>query len=277
VDSLRTLRYPSLFGIRNLRFVEADVRAGLQRLPDETYTALIHLAAITDAEGSVGKAEEVRRNNLEGTESAAEFCLQRKIPMIFPSSTSVYGSQSSRVDEDCPPDQLRPQSPYAETKLEEEKLIADFRNQGLRSIVLRLATIAGPSPGMRFHTAVNKFCWQACLGQPVTVWKTALHQKRPYLALEDAVDSFLGAVQALAAPECPGLVNVVTRNHTVDEILSMIRRWRPSLQVKMTESRIMNQLSYEVVSRYAEKIGFIPRGSIESCIQKTLEWLPSPA
>jgi len=271
---MRTFRYSSLFRVQNFRFIEGEVRRSLDRLPSEKYTALFHLAAITDAEKSTEIADEVRNNNLESTQKACEFCLERNIPLIFPSSTSVYGSQESQVDEDCPASQLRPQSPYAETKLQEEKTVHYFREKGLRCVILRLATIAGPSQGMRFHTAVNKFCWQAAQGQSVTVWKTALHQKRPYLALEDCVKAFLGASHALQSCTVPEVVNVVTRNHTVDEILEMIRRRCPRLRIEMTESRIMNQLSYEVVSKYSKTIGFAATGSIERCIQETLDVLP---
>ena len=54
-------------------------------------------------------------------------------------------------------------------------------------MVLRLGTIFGPSPGMRFHTAVNKFIFYAVTGRPLTVWSDAVALVRPYLALEDAV------------------------------------------------------------------------------------------
>ena len=50
---------------------------------------------------------------------------------------------------------------------------------------------------MRFHTAVNKFCWQATMGQPISVWTTAYDQKRPYLDIEDDVDYLLYSVGAL--------------------------------------------------------------------------------
>ena len=53
-------------------------------------------------------------------------------------------------------------------------------------ISLRFGTIVGPSSGMRFHTAVNKFCMQAYINVPLHVWKTALKQFRPYLSLKDA-------------------------------------------------------------------------------------------
>ena len=58
---------------------------------------------------------------------------------------------------------------------------ASDAKKGLKGVSCRFGTIFGASPGMRFHTAVNKFCWQAVMGQPITVWSTAYDQKRPYL------------------------------------------------------------------------------------------------
>ena len=43
---------------------------------------------------------------------------------------------------------------------------------------------------MRFHTAVNKFCLNASLRKDITVYKTALHQYRPYLSIKDAFKVF---------------------------------------------------------------------------------------
>ena len=75
--------------------------------------------------------------------------------------------------------------------LKEENLILDFyKNKGLKAVVFRFGTIFGISQGMRFHTAVNKFCWQAVMNQPISVWKTAYDQKRPYLELKDASNAF---------------------------------------------------------------------------------------
>ena len=48
----------------------------------------------------------------------------------------------------------------------------------MKFIILRFGTIYGVSSGMRFHTAVNKFCYQAAFNKPLTVWKTALNQKK---------------------------------------------------------------------------------------------------
>ena len=90
--------------------------------------------------------------------------------IIIISSTSVYGKQSSIVDENCKLDQLQPQSPYAEVKLKEEQLVRKLlKANKIKAVVCRFGTIYGISSGMRFHTAVNKFCWQACLNEPLTI------------------------------------------------------------------------------------------------------------
>ena len=68
------------------------------------------------------------------------------------------------------------------TKLKEEILVKNYyENYGVKATTLRLGSICGISPGMRFHAAISKFCFQASTDQSISVWKTALNQKRPYL------------------------------------------------------------------------------------------------
>ena len=50
------------------------------------------------------------------------------------------------------------------------------RLKKLKFITLRLGTISGISKGMRFHTAVNKFCLNTILGYEIPVWTNALKQ-----------------------------------------------------------------------------------------------------
>jgi nucleoside-diphosphate-sugar epimerase len=116
-----------------------------------------------------------------------------------------------------------------------------------------MGTIFGTSPGMRFHTAVNKFIWQACVGQPLTVWRTALDQKRPYLAVNDAVRALRFIVENDLFDR--RVYNIVTLNATVREIVDSIRLHAPNLEVNLVESPIMNQLSYEVSSEAIGRLG----------------------
>ena len=190
VDNMMTQRYSSLFNLPSTgcyRFHDADVTTMNLIEELESVDVVIHLAAITDAAGSFDNAKQLEDNNYEATGRVAEACAATGTRMICLSSTSVYGTQKSVVSENCSLEELRPQSPYAETKLREEKLVGSLaQEKGLSAVTFRFGTIFGPSPGMRFHTAVNKFCWQAAMRQPITVYRTAYDQKRPYLDLNDA-------------------------------------------------------------------------------------------
>lgn len=273
IDNLATQRYCSVFHLPpegRYRLIEGDVLdLPLDPLLDGA-DAVIHLAAITDAAGSLERRQEVERVNLGATRRLAACCAERGCPLIHLSSTSVYGTQQSRVAEDCGEEELRPQSPYAETKRAEEKLL-ESQAERLAFVTLRFGTICGVSPGMRFHTAVNKFCWQAAHHQPITVWRTALHQKRPYLDLEDAVRALAWVIQHSLYDG--RIYNVATDNLTVAQIVNEIRRHVSDVKIEYVDERIMNQLSYEVARERFLATGFEYAGSIPRAIAETLALL----
>lgn len=275
LDDLSTQRFCSLFGLPRdvpFRFVQADVRtANLERWC-EGADAVIHLAAITDAAKSFDIQQHVEQVNFAGTERVGQACAAVGCNMVFVSTTSVYGTQAEVVDERCPVDQLQPQSPYAESKLRAEQRLAELAlSAGLRFVICRFGTIFGTSVGMRFHTAINKFCWQACLGEPISVWRTALHQRRPYLELGDAVRALRFI---LTKPLFDNDVyNVLTANATVSEIVELIRAHIPDLQVEFVDTRIMNQLSYTVSCDKFRALGFTFQGNLAQGIAETIALL----
>lgn len=275
IDNMKTQRYASLFNLPEsgrYRFIEDDVTTMDLKPALSGADAVVHLAALTDAAGSFGRAEEVEKVNFTATKYVAEACAVLGVPMIHASSTSVYGTQNDVVDEFCGADELKPQSPYAETKLREEALIADMCGRGdLRAVTFRNGTIFGTSPGMRFHTAVNKFCWQAVMGQALTVWRTAYDQKRPYLDLGDAVRAIVFAVENDLFDG--NIYNVVTTNATVRDVVENIRQHVPGLDVNFVDNKIMNQLSYEVRNTRMQQAGFRVEGDMEKGIADTLEAL----
>ena len=273
LDNLSTQRYPSLFDLSRFipfRFIEEDILTADLEARFKGIDAVVHLAAMTNAEASLGNPEAVERTNLLGTRRVAEACAANGAKLVFISSTSVYGVQDIEVDETCPVEQLKPQSPYAHSKLKAEFLLKDMgASDGLEFAICRFGTIFGTSPGMRFHTAVNKFVWQACNGLPVTVWSSAANQKRPYLALEDSVRALLFILEHGVFDR--ETYNVVTANATVQEIVELIRQHVPDLSVKYVDSPIMNQLSYAVSSQRFMDKGFTFEGSLESGIKESVE------
>ena len=135
-------------------------------------------------------------------------------------------------------------------------------------MIFRFGTIFGISPGIRFHTAVNKFCYQAAMMKPITVWKTAYEQQRPYLDINDAIKAFIFAIEKdIFNGE---IYNIVTLNATVKEILDCIKKSVSNLSIEFVENEIMNQLSYTVLSQKIQDLGFHFQGSIDQEIHETI-------
>jgi len=275
IDSFMSQRYPSIFQLdRNIKYTiyQEDLKTfDLTKIISKD-AKVINLAAITDAAGSFSNATIVEENNFLVTETVATACAKIGASLIALSSTSVYGTQSDKVSEDCLPEDLNPQSPYAETKLKEENLLRHLKDiANLDYTCCRFGTIYGPSIGMRFHTAVNKFCWQASLGLPITVWRTAYNQKRPYLYLGDAVK----AISFILQEEIfhGETFNVLTENLTVKDVTDSIKTFYPDLTIEFVDTEIMNQLSYEVSNKKFCDLGFRFHGNISKGINETFKYL----
>ena len=272
IDNMLTQRYCSMFDLPkgiNFRLLESDILEMDLHSAIEGADVVLQLAAITDAAGSFSNKGEVERNNYNTTVKLAAACSDVASPMIHMSSTSVYGTQAEVVDENCTEQELKPQSPYAETKLKEEEYLKKLAGtKDLRFVTLRCGTICGISPGMRFHTAVNKFCWQAVMAQPLTVWRTALNQKRPYLALNDAIEAYKFIISNNLFDG--NIYNILTDNLTVNDIVTSIKQHIPEVDIEYVDTEIMNQLSYEVLNRRFTDKGFKFAGSIEKSIKETI-------
>ncbi len=275
IDNMLTQRYCSLFNLPvegKYSFIEADVLTSNLNPIFKDADVVLHLAAITDAASSFKNKEQVENVNYNATVKVAQACQDMKCPMIHLSTTSVYGTQKDVVDEDCTPAELQPQSPYAESKLKEEQFLQTIGSEGtLNFIICRFGTICGISPGIRFHTAVNRFCWQAVMGRPLTVWRTALNQKRPYLVLSDAVEALTFIMKKELFDQ--KIYNVLTENRTVKSIIQDIQQYVPQVDIQYVDTEIMNQLSYEVLNGRFKKQGFGFKGQVKKSIEETIQLL----
>ena len=183
-DNLLTQRYCSLFNLnRKIIFEEKDIK-DIKGNDLENIDVVIHLAAITDAANSFINEKEIEKTNIKNTRKFIDICNKSNIKLfIFPSTTSVYGIAADIIYEDNDKF-LNPQSLYAESKNEIEKYLKNNLNN-MKYLILRMGTIFGDSVGMRFHTAINKFCYQFALNVPLNVWKENYNQVRSYLGLND--------------------------------------------------------------------------------------------
>lgn len=269
VDNLATQRYCSLFDLGvSVRFVESCFTKISDDILDNTDT-VIHLAAQTNAVASFDKPEEVERQNSEMTAELVHRCKDRVKLFVFPSSTSVYGKSREVMYEDG--DNLSPQSPYAASKLKAEAHIKEIlTGSDTDYIILRCGTIFGTSPGMRFHTSINRFVYQAMLRLPLTVWKQNYDHKRPYLGLNDATKAFSLCLRNKKMRN--DTFNVLTTNAALSDIVQHIQSLTDA-NVDFVDTPLLNQHSYEVSLDKIRQHGFEPTDDLRGGITQTIALL----
>jgi UDP-glucose 4-epimerase len=273
VDNLESNRFCSLFKLdkkNKLEFYLRNIEKENSLNDFKNIKYVIHCASMTNAEKSFGKEDLMYKNNIDCLKTVIKFCKKHKAKLFHLSSTSVYGKQTDLVDENCEEKYLKPQSPYADIKLIEEKMLKK-ESANLIYNTFRFGTIAGVSKGIRFHTAVNKFCLNAAINEDIHVYKTALNQFRPYLSLSDALKSFKFCIEKDFFQN--DIFNILSGNFTVNQILDIIKKYKKKIKVKLVDAAIMNQLSYHVSKKKIEKEGLYLNYNIENDIKNTLKLL----
>jgi nucleoside-diphosphate-sugar epimerase len=271
VDNLKSNRFCSIFNLHkksNLQFYIKDLNDNKSLNSFRKIDYIIHCASMTNAEKSFGKEKEMYKNNLNCLKTVINYCKKNKIKLIHLSSTSVYGKQAKVVDEKCEKKYLKPQSPYAKIKLIEERMLKK-ESKKLKYVTFRFGTIAGVSKGIRFHTAVNKFCFNAALNENISVYKTALHQYRPYLSLRDAFKTFKFCIEEDFFKN--DIYNALSGNFTVNQILNKIKKIKRNIKISLVKTEIMNQLSYHVDDTKVRNEGLKLNSKIDDDIKDTLK------
>lgn len=268
IDNLKTEKYYSLFDLNTkIKFKFYKIDLSKQNIDDfKKIEYVIHCASHTNAQESFSAKKEMLRNNIGCMKNVLNFCIKNKSKLIHISSSSVYGKQVKIVYEDND-NLIKPQSPYAEIKILEEKLLKKNKSK-LNFISFRFGTIAGVSKGMRFHTAINKFCLNASLNKRILVYKTALNQYRPYLSLRDAFKIFKHCIEKNKFTN--QTYNALSGNFTVKQIINIIKKYKRNLKIKLINAKIMNNLSYITSNKKIRKLGIKLNSKIGYDIHQTL-------
>lgn len=270
IDNLKSNRFNSLFNTNKKNKVEFylkdlnDIRS-LDQF--KGISIVFHFASMTNAEKSFDKEKEMFSNNLNCLKTVIKFCEKTNTKLVHLSSTSVYGKQTDLVDETCEKKYLKPQSPYAKIKIMEENILKK-NTKLIKYNTFRFGTIAGVSRGIRFHTAVNSFCLNAGIGEKIKVYKTALHQYRPYLSLEDAFKLFKFCIDKNFFEN--DIYNVVSNNFTVNQIINKIKKLKKNIKISYVNSAIMNQLSYHVDKKKLSNRGLFLNSNLDRDVADTL-------
>ena len=176
----------------NLRFVKGSIiDEQAMREASKDVEAVFHLAAITSVPYSVEYPDVTREVNVDGTRKLLEECLSAGVErFIYVSSCAVYGEpEYLPIDEEHP---ARPVSPYAESKLEAERLCREFQKAyGLKTTIVRPFNVYGPRmKGGRYGGVIARFIERLRLNKPPIIYGDGT-QTRDFVHVWDIINALM--------------------------------------------------------------------------------------
>lgn len=181
---------------KNFHFFEGsvldkDLIADLIGKVDEIY----HLAAAVGVKTVIEKPLESLLNNLRGTEIIFEAAAQKRMPVLFTSTSEVYGkNENIPFQEDS--DRIYGSAyntrwGYGMSKGVDEFLaLAYFREKKLPVTIVRLFNVIGPRQSEAYGMVVPRFVKQALAGEPITVYSDG-RQTRCFANIKDVIQGLI--------------------------------------------------------------------------------------
>jgi nucleoside-diphosphate-sugar epimerase len=152
----------------------------------EGFDVVVQLAGISNDPFGNLKPEVIYDPTREYAIKIAKMCKKLGVRYLFPSSCSVYGIGEGLLDENGP---THPQTPYSMNKLQIEQGLTKLVDSSFSPIALRLATVFGASPRIRFDVVINMLCGMA-VSQKQIVLNSNGQAWRPHLDIEDVCEVF---------------------------------------------------------------------------------------
>ncbi|MFI5010278.1 MAG: NAD-dependent epimerase/dehydratase family protein [Solirubrobacterales bacterium] len=272
-------RAQKLTNLRHVRewtsfeFVPIDLSRGDLREFVEKADVVFHLAAEPGVRSSWGaRYGRYVQNNILATQHILQAAREREgMRVVFASSSSVYGSASSRapISEDSP---TRPISPYGQTKLSAEQLCGLHRAEfGMDIVCLRYFTVFGPRqrPDMAFH----RFLRAALREEPIEVFGDG-RQTRDFTYVEDVVAATLAAALEPSIPAEAlniGGGSPTSLRAALELVQELVGRALEIRHAPREHGDVRDTAADTTLAR--ELLGFAPRTDLRRGLSAELEWI----
>ncbi len=152
---------------------------------------VVHLAALAGVRPSIDDPVRYMDVNVTGTQQLLQCIGSRAIPVVFGSSSSVYGGNTKVPFAETDPVDC-PVSPYAASKKAGEVLCHAFHHlRGNAVTCLRFFTVYGPR--QRPEMAIHKFARCIVTGSPLPFFGDG-QSRRDYTYVDDIVSGVLAAL-----------------------------------------------------------------------------------
>jgi len=263
-------------GDENLEVMEGDLRnihTCVDALAD--IDAVVLLAAIVgDPASKVRPAQTIETNVLAAQALAMASKLHHIPRFLYASTCSVYGIGDDILDEHAP---LNPVSLYARTKIESEKIILGMGDEYFCPTVLRMGTLYGFSPRMRFDLVVNTMSMKSHVGGGIQVFGG--NQWRPLLGVEDAAEVYIRCLEAKLKNVGNQVFNVGSddQNYRIDDVAQIISGALGGVPISRDQSNLDSRDYRVSFAKLADVVGYAPQQTIDQAAREIVDNLRSGA
>ncbi len=235
--------------------------------------AVVHLAEIVGDPACALDPIKTQQINYLSATSTANICKHFQVNrFIYASSCSVYGAgdDASLLTEKSP---LSPVSLYARMKTESERALLNLADGFFSPTILRLATVFGISPRMRFDLVVNTLTMKAVQENKITLFGG--DQWRPNVHVSDVARAIISVLEAPLTQISGEIFNVGSNenNFTVSQLGEFVKLAVPAAKLILEEKK-GDTRNYRVdFSKIQHALGFKALVGVQQGIQETAQAL----
>lgn len=235
----------------------------------ENTDIVVNLAAMVGEHHCLTDPKAAKDINFRGACKLAGIAKKKGVRrLIFVSTCSNYGISETDeyATEDSP---LKPISLYAETKVKAEKFILKLDSKRFSPTVLRLATVFGLSPRMRFDLLLSELLKEAFFYGKISVYKPRAW--RPLISVEDVAGAIIRVIEAPLEKIKGEIFNVGFGNYRKIDLVDMIQKEIANLKVYTREDK-GDKRDYKVsFDKIKRLLGFTAKRSVEEGIKEILQ------
>lgn len=212
--------------ISNVSWIRGDVNVFEAKVEEFNFKsigsvdAVFHLAAQASVPFSIDHFVSSSGANMLSTFKVMEYCTEHDIPMVYATSSAVYGNLPFGVETG----EIELLSPYATDKYcMEMYTAANFNLKGIRSFGLRFFNVYGPRQDASnpYSGVISIFADRLLKKQPITI--NGGYQTRDFVYVKDVVNCLFRSYEYLLQNKAAKISNVLTgKSISIDQLVDYL-------------------------------------------------------
>lgn len=247
------------------------------------FDLVVHSASYVGPAGVLKHGGRMAPDMLAVTSALAESCIESGIPLLFISSSEVYGVDGilrENMTTSVPPD-FNARIEYALAKITSEAVLSNCHGRGLDSVSIRPFNVIGAKQSRLGGFVLPTFVQQALAGKPLTVFDSG-EQKRAFVSVDDLARFIVGHLRRdtfgcnerfnVGNPD-----NICTINELAERVIALVGS--ASTIVHVDPRTVYGPLYREAASQVkicdisrAGKLGWSPRKTLDEIIIEVAEY-----